>query len=221
MLFLAVLAFNNWLLGLIFDRRLLLHGAAVSELSVPSVPHAWLFRVLDIVSGVLFIVVALILAKRPPKKGKSHVFLITGTLVLGIANIVDGLFPLHCSDTANAACTIPVRISLTHFALPDHAYSSIIIGASYLALPLAGLIYSWLHKLRAFMIVSGVATIAALVSFATAIEHYIIKNSFSVHTLGFSQEAQMLLFGIWFIFWYLGIYTLTKMAAETTSKPLL
>jgi hypothetical protein len=212
--FLAVLLFNNWLLALVYNQTLLLKGGSVSELSVPSEPHAWMFRVLDIASGIMFVLVAIALAKRPPKRGKPHIFLITTTLALGIANTFDALFPLRCSDTLSKTCALSVNLSLTHFSVPDHAWSSIIIGASYFLLPLAGFIYSSLHGLKTFMVVSAVAALAALASFASALEHYAASDSFGVRTLGFSQEAQMIFFGVWFVSWYFGIYTQRKMMSQ-------
>ncbi len=151
-----MLTFNNWLLAIIFNRRLLLHDGSVSEFSVINQPHAWIFRGLDIISGVLFLILALAIANNIKWRTTGGLLLILGIVLLGAGNFFDALTPLHCAETVSSACTVPINLSLRHLILPSHAYSSIAIGVSYFILPLGGLVYGRQNQLRGFMYVSGV-----------------------------------------------------------------
>lgn len=201
-LWLAVLTFNNWLLAIIFNRHLLLHDGSVSEFSVINQPHAGLFRGLDIISGVLFLILALAIANNIKWRTTGGWLLILGIVFLGAGNFFDALVPLHCSETVSSACTIPASLSFQHLILPSHAYSSIVIGISYFLLPLGGLVYGWQNRSRSFMYISGVLFMVAAVSFVSVLGQYIVKNSFSMHTFGITQETQMLLIGLWFVAWW-------------------
>lgn len=201
-LWLAVLTFNNWVLAIIFNRRLLLHDGSVSEFSIVSQPHAWLFRTLDIISGLLFLVLAIVVARNIKWRSAGGRLLILGIVLLGAGNFFDALIPLHCSELVNSTCVVPVSLSLHHFVMPSHAYSSIAIGLSYFLLPLGGLIYGLQNRRRVFVYISGILLLVALISFASVLGQYIVKNSFSVRTFGITQETQMLLIGLWFVAWW-------------------
>lgn len=201
-IFLAALSFNNWLLALVFNRPLLFRGGSVSEFGVPTQPYSWVFRSMDILAGTLLIILAIWQAKHARSNAAGFRILVVATTVLGIANAIDGLLPLSCSETMDAGCNIPVSISLTHFAMPHHAYSSIAIGLCYLLLPLAGYVYAGRLKLRFFSLVSAALLATALLSLVSVTREYISKGSFSVHTWGFAQEVQMTLLGLWFISWF-------------------
>lgn len=201
-LWLAVATFNNWLLAIFFNPALLMRDGSVSELSVISQPHAWLFRSLDIFSALLFLALAVLMGQkiRPLKLGGRLIIL--ATVILGAGNFFDALIPLNCSQTLSSACQLPVNLSLHHLVLPDHAYSSIAIGLSYFLLPLGGLIYALQMRLRTFMQISALVLVIALISLFSVLGEYVAKNSFSVRTFGLTQEIQMLIIGLWFIFWY-------------------
>lgn len=201
-LWLAVLTFNNWLLAIIFNRRLLLRDGSVSEFSIINQPHSWLFRDLDIISGLLFLILMLVIANNVKWRTTGGRLLILGIVLLGAGNFSDALVPLHCSETVSSACTIPVNLSLQHLILPSHAYSSIAIGISYFLLPLGGLVYSRQNQLRGFTYISGFLLMVAAVSFVSVLGQYVAKNSFSVRTFGITQETQMLLIGLWFVAWW-------------------
>ncbi len=180
-------------------------GGSVSELSIAGQPHAWIFRALDILSGILFILLAILLAKRMADS-RSRNFLVVTTAILGGASIFDGALPLRCSETLNSSCTIPVSFSWSHVIVPTHGYSSIIIAVSYFLLPLAGLIYAHRQsKAQFFKIVSFIAVVEALFSFSIAVAGYVAHHGYSLKALGPSQEFQMALLGIWFISWYLTV----------------
>lgn len=201
-LWLAVLSFNNWLLAIVFNRQLLLRDGSVSEFSVASQPHSWLFRSLDIISGLLFLAVAVLIYKKTRPGGIGARIIILATTLLAIGNFFDALIPLNCSEALSANCQLPVNISLTHLVLPDHAYSSIAIGLSYFLLPLGGFIYGKARGWRTFMYISAAVLAVALISFISVLGNYATKNSFSIRTFGLSQEIQMMVIGFWFVSWY-------------------
>lgn len=205
---LTALAFNNWLLASVLNPHLFLKDGSVSEFSVPSQPHSWVFRFADIVSGILFLALAVAVFKfmKTNQKTRNWIYILAaGLAVFGIANGVDALLPLNCSNTIGSSCEATVAISLRHLILPSHAYSSVIIAVSYFLLPLAGYKYALANKLRIFELVSLISLGVAILSLATAVGQYIRQNSFTVHTAGFPQEAQMLIVGVWLVVWFFSL----------------
>jgi hypothetical protein len=203
---LIALSFNNWLLGIDLNRRLFDKDGSVSEFSALTQPHYWVFRSLDITSGILMVLLALYTFRQLVIHTKPLKYLIYGTTVLGLANIVDAILPLRCSETLNTSCNIPVVLSLTHYQMPSHAYSSVIIAVCYLILPVAALIYATLHKMKILMVFSALAAAVALESLLSAVFQYLSENSFTVKTSGAGQEFQMIILGLWFIVWGWSIY---------------
>jgi len=221
---LAVICFNNWFLGIILNPKLLFGNGAVSEFSSPSEPYALAFRTLDIVAGFLFLICALLLAGVIYKAATTaqRLFLIL-TAILGVANIVDALFPLRCSQASSAACIIPLNLSLAHFQLPSHAYSSIIIAISYFLLPLCGWFYAHNHpKTFGLMTLNAAALLAALLAVGSVLLHYLRTGSYSMRGTGISQEVQMLILGIWFILYCMTLLKIknTKQNTAHTDHPL-
>ncbi len=199
----ATLTFNNWLLAVVLNRTLFLRGGAVSELSALGQPYAVVFRSLDIISGLLFITAAaLLLQYQVLRRLKTYYALIGLTAVFGVANTIDALIPLRCSVTLAASCETPVHISLSHFTIPSHGYSSVIIALCYLALPVVGYLFAHRAKMAAFKAVSLALIAIAGVSFVAVSADYLFLHTLSERAWGPSQELQMLAFSLWFIAWY-------------------
>ncbi len=202
-LLLAVLTFNNWCLAIFFNRRLLLKGGAVSELSALNEPHALLFRVLDVLSGLLFVVAALlVLHHLAGFKTALHRVLVGATILFGVANSLDALLPLHCSETMNVNCTLIVHLSLLHPSIPSHGYSSGLIALSYLLLPLIGFGLAHKYRLAPLRLISLLVLTIAVLSLLSFVADFVVSHSWSVQALGPSQELQMVAFGLWFIALY-------------------
>ncbi|GEM_PF-2419762 len=205
---LAALTFNNWLLAFIFNRRLLLHDGSVSELAVINQPYSWLFRSMDILSGLLFIVLAVLayrLRRATHTNRRWAYILIIGLAVFGLANALDASFPLNCSNTLSRSCNLPIEIDFSRIVLPSHAYSSVTIAAGYFLLPLAGYMYARSNRLRSLERVSLITIGVAIFSFASAIHGYLHQKSLTVHTAGLPQEIQMLILGWWLLVWFYSI----------------
>ncbi len=133
---------------------------------------------------------------------------------MGLANVMDATFTLHCSETLDPNCTIPVSLSPGHFELPDHAYSSVVIAICYLVMPLAGFIYgraNRFHLLAGFSILAIAVAIASLVSASVG---YLNNGSFSVRTSGLGQEVQMIVVGLWLVILVTDIYQRFRLSPE-------
>ncbi len=221
--FLAALTYNNWLLAFIFNRRLLLHDGSVSELSVISQPHSWLFRLMDILSGLLFIVLAVLayrLMKTSHTSRRWAYMLIIGVAAFGLANALDASFPLNCSDTLSRSCNMPIEIDFSRIILPSHAYSSLIIAVGYFLLPLAGYMYARSNRLRGLERVSLVTIGVAIFSCASAMHGYLHQKSLTVHTAGLPQEIQMLILGWWLVVWFYSIKP-NELDLKEVAQPLV
>jgi len=200
LLFSAAIIFNNWLLAILVNRSLLTKGGSVSELSAQGQPHTWLFRALDIVSGLLFMTAAYLLFKRP-KNMASWRWLVIVTAVLGLANIVDTLLPLPCAATVVASCSSPIHLSFNHFSIPSHAYSSTIIGICYVILPIAGYSFAAKHRNKLLQTLSAVSLLATLIFFILLFKESSTGSYTGSATAGYSQEIQMIILGVWFWAW--------------------
>ena len=198
---LAALCFNNWLLGPLLNYHLFANNGSVSEFSATNQPYYLIFRTFDIFSGLLFALLALLLAQFLQQKDKWRHTLVLGLAILGIANVLDAFFTLPCSETLDKVCSVPINISLRHLEIPSHGYSSVIIAICYFLLPLAGILYGRAKGFKYLMAFSMIAALVALASFTSAISEYVSSQSFSVRTSGFGQEAQMIVMGVWLVTW--------------------
>ncbi len=196
---LAAVFYNNWLLAGWLSPKLLAADGSISEYSVTSQPHHFIFQFLDIISGLIIFGLAVELYKKTTIYDKVQRYLLFGLMVLGISNLADSIWVLPCSETLNRACRVPVSLSFHNFQLPSHAYSSILIAACYFILPLLGLIHSTRHKIKYFLRISALALILAVVSLLGAVDEYYKQGSFSVRTSGAGQQFQMIVLGVWLV----------------------
>lgn len=198
---LAAVTYNNWVLGRWLNPILFKANGSVSEFSVHGQPHYWLFRLLDITSGLLLVFAALLFVNRLGGSGFGRLVL-TFMVLLGAANVADALSTLPCSETLSAQCNIPVSLSLSHYQVPAHGYSSTIIALCYLLLPLAGLGWSLRRQLWPATLISAVTVVDALVSLGLALANYANSRTLSVRTSGAGQEIQMVILGFWLVVFY-------------------
>ncbi len=205
---LAMILFNNWLLGLAFNWELIKKGGSISELSSPDQPAHWLFQSLDIAAGIMILVLAYSLKDRLDLKRRSGRWLVGSSVLLGAANIADAFMPLPCSGTLDRACDSPVHLGLHGFSIPTHAISSTIIGVCFLALPILSLIY---YRLQRRITLAAFPTLLATLIFFIFLFAESAKGSYSGSTsAGYSQEVQMLMFGAWLIFWAKSLTNLAR-----------
>lgn len=200
----AALTYNNWFLGPWLNPILFSKSGSISEYSVAGQPHYLVFRLLDILSGLLLTVIAVLFINTLAKSRVGKLILVT-TFILGVANIADALAALPCSETLNNHCVIPVSISLSHYQVPAHGYSSTLIALCYFLLPLAGVMYGLGRRSQFILITSSLVVADALASFVSAIINYIHNHSLSVRTSGTGQEVGMIILAVWLIGFYLYI----------------
>lgn len=208
----AAILFNNWILGIFLNNHLFLTGGSVSEFSASTQPYHWLFRLLDIVSGLLLaglgILIYRLLAGR-----RYYSWLGFGLLILGLSNCMDAVLPLPCSGTVDAHCNAPVRISLHRVSLPTHVFSSTLIGLCYVLIPLAVYLYANRVGNQAMKLLSWVVLVSTLLFFGLlALESFYESSVFS-HLAGYSQELQMILLGWLFV-------KITSVASREPVDPL-
>ncbi len=212
---LAALTFNNWLLGSIFNQRLFNHWGTISELSAPGQPHAALFRGLDVLSGLLFILLALQLFRQLNYKNIFAKIALIFMAVLGLANIGDALMPLKCAPSLQGACGERVNLSLSNLQLPSHLLTSTLIVVSFFVLPLVGYFYAKRCSLKTLQAGSLAALAVMLASLAFGAKDYFSSTG----SIAPAQWLQMLTIGWWFILFKSGIAK-TETAAELSQGAL-
>lgn len=93
----AAVLYNAWLLGFALDPDGL-HGSYVSVLEAPGHPHAEVFVVCDIVTGVAAVLAGLMLRRRRELAGD-------GLVVFGVGNVLEATIPISARCAASvAAC---------------------------------------------------------------------------------------------------------------------
>lgn len=219
---LAAASFNNWILAIIFNRKLLFDNGAVSEFSSVGQQNAVVFRIFDVFAGFLLIFCAFLIFVLIRSSSKSVRLFALFTAILGAANIVDALFPLKCAQAVSSSCVIPFSLSLSHFQIPSHAYSSIVIAVSYFVLPLCGWFYiRGKGKNLKLKILNGAALLMAVLAVGSVLFHYLITGSYNIRGTGASQEIQMLILGVWFVAYCNVIFNGAKPQKTTVSRGLL
>jgi hypothetical protein len=94
---LAAVLYNAWLLGFALDPDGL-HGRYVSVLEAPGHPHAEVFVVCDIVTGVAAVLAGLLLRRQRELAG-------VGLVVFGVGNVLEATIPISSRCAASvAAC---------------------------------------------------------------------------------------------------------------------
>lgn len=194
---LAGLLLNNWILGIFLNWHLFFAGGSVSEFSASTQPHHWLFRSLDIAAGSLIALSSAGLLTLSKERKLLRFMAIVG-IILGLANCLDALLPLPCSGTLDAVCDSPVKVNFHRLSLPDHVLSSGFIALGFLCLPIAGIYYVRHDNVDNFKLISRAATGLMIIFLIILALGSLIEDSVMDHLVGYSQELQMLAFGVWF-----------------------
>ncbi len=99
-LIIALITTQAWLLGPALNHHLSFSKAYVSDLFLPTQPWSWLFRLLEIISGVtLFIASYQSIQKSEWYKRRVTLWLVR---ILAILTIIDGIFIDACSSQATS-----------------------------------------------------------------------------------------------------------------------
>jgi hypothetical protein len=186
----AALLFNNWLLGFILNPHIIFSADAISDLSSAGQPHALWFQLLDILSGITFVLLGVLLIQKKYINDAKTIAI--ASIILGLANILDATSPVKCTYQ----CKAGLYASLSHL----HTYTSVVIVAALFVLTLSGLLFAIKNDDQKLKILSLGTAAFTVFSIVFALIIFLINHSFSSHGYGPVQELQMLLFGIWLIY---------------------
>jgi hypothetical protein len=100
--------YSSWVLAFVLPTGLSQRAAFTSELEATGQPYAWLFRVSDVVAGLLLALGAVAAlgwaARAPTRCAPLLVLAVAAVAVTGVTNALTGVFALDCT-TSNGRCT--------------------------------------------------------------------------------------------------------------------
>lgn len=191
----GIILYNNWVLAIVVNPHATWAGATTSELGVQGQPWANMFRTLDVLAGLCFLlgIGAIIKVGKTPRE---QFMLRVGMLVLGISTISESILRLSCSSALNKTCAIEEHADGVDWQHTFHIAESVISYALLLLLPLAvywalrGLshvqhLQVWSKTLLAVMIIWFVESIARFAMDADA--------------FGYEQRGFIIVFSVWFV----------------------
>ena len=97
----AATAYSSFVFGPVLHSHLPTAHSFVSELEAAGQPYRQFFRATDILSGVLIVAVAAVLARRLGRPARPGGALIA---VMGIASVTDSATRMGCAPSLDAAC---------------------------------------------------------------------------------------------------------------------
>ncbi|MVU82371.1 DUF998 domain-containing protein [Nocardia sp. ET3-3] len=122
----AGVAYALWVVEFLLPTRLSLISGFVSEHYVVSQPYHWLFRGGDVVSGVLYLVAAGLVAARWCSGDRLVAGMAVATALFGAATVADAVFVPDCLTTVDPVCErreFAAQVSWHHLA---HLGSSVV-----------------------------------------------------------------------------------------------
>ncbi len=128
------LLYNDWLLGPFVNARMSVRYSVISELSAHLQPYAWLFRTVDISTGIVTLLVLPGLWRFLQKVHSPWRQVLFATIAcIGADSIIDAMLPISCAPSMDSAC----NLAQTHSFLTNaHMVESTIIGIITFVAPL-------------------------------------------------------------------------------------
>lgn len=192
---LGLLLYNNWILAIVLNFKAFIVGATSSELGVAGQPFYQVFRWLDIVSGLCFILTFALIGRiiRQPLLAILARLII---LLLGVSTVVESLvFPLKCASALSVACA---QQENSYAFSPAHRFHELESVVSYILTFLLPVLVAWsvqqLVALRRLYLVSMALLVFMLV---WALESA-YRESHQAATFGYEQRIFMILFSYWY-----------------------
>lgn len=191
----AVLLYNNWLLALVLNPHGTWAGATTSELGATDQPWSWLFRSLDVASGLLFLLGAAAVFRLAVTKVTRNILLLT-VAALGLSTIVESLLlPLRCSSALSRVCEQQEKLGIVGWKHEFHIIESLVsyfliwlLPVTVLAIvrnrPAGRKLKAWSWGLVFFMIIWGIETA--------------FKYSHGTASYGYEQRLFVVIFSIWY-----------------------
>ncbi len=191
----GILLYNNWLLALVLNPHATLAGATTSELVVNGQPSAIVFRIADILAGLLLLLgIGSIVSSAHNQKQKF--VLKFAMLVLGLSTIVEVFIPLDCLPALSSLCAQKERVGLLSWQHSFHIIESLVVYSLMFLLPLTAVraLRSQPKARRLVNLSWALMAIMVLWAVETAIRFTLHGESY-----GYEQRLFIVAFSIWFI----------------------
>lgn len=99
----SAVAYSSFLFGPAAHSHLPVASSFISELEADGQPYAGLFRLSDIISGLLIVALAAVLYQLVPRERALSVGCLL-TAAMGLASVADGATTMGCAPSLDAAC---------------------------------------------------------------------------------------------------------------------
>ncbi|WP_307832207.1 DUF998 domain-containing protein [Prauserella cavernicola] len=153
----ATLAHLGWALEFVLDTGLSPAHSAPDDLSAPGQPYRELFRALELVAGIAFLLSCAPLARLAPVQWQAR-STIAVIAVLGVVLVARSAFTLDCAGALTGACT--ADFSPAHHV---HVATSVLLHVIYVAGPLSLLLW-WEGRWRVVPVLVAAVESAALLA---------------------------------------------------------
>ncbi|HSW37314.1 MAG TPA: DUF998 domain-containing protein [Candidatus Saccharimonadales bacterium] len=191
----GILIYNYWLVGIVLNWPATRAGATTSELSAAGQPHAYLFRLGDIVAGLALLLGANQLAALGSTR-RQQLFLKFAMSVFAISTVVDALLPLDCSAALSQACARREHLGHVSWQHLLHLAESPIAYILIFLIPVVVIRSYWRVRPRPTIWLASwlLLAVIALWMIATLVRLALGSDSF-----GYEQRIFTVLFTAWFI----------------------
>lgn len=191
----GIILYNNWLLAGFVNPRATWAGATTSELGVQGQPWANVFRVLDVLAGICFLLGmgAIVAVGKTPRE---QFMLRVGMLVLGVSTISESILRLSCSSALSKTCALKEHTDNVDW---QHTYHIVESAVSYLLLLLLPLAVYWAVRGRARL---GHLRLWSKTLLAVMIIWFVesaARFAMDADAFGYEQRVFIIIFSVWFV----------------------
>ncbi|MBT2528080.1 DUF998 domain-containing protein [Streptomyces sp. ISL-99] len=201
LLALGATVYTAWVLEAVLATGLDPLRTYVSELAAADQPFGGLFRVTDLVAGLLILAGALWAFVRCRPRGLWDVTGWAALAVFGAATAADSRLPLSCAPTVDAACAVREAAGFVPATHAAHAWSSSIASTAAVVAVVALTVAARRHGRRSPLARTGpaiaAAELAATVWTLSSIAAFEAGNG--LWLLGAGQRLQVLLAAVWLV----------------------
>ncbi len=189
----GLVLYNNWLLAVLLNQHATLAGATTSELGVQGQPWANLFRLLDILAGICFLLSIGFVASIA-RTNWQRIALGVGMFILAASTIDESILRLSCSSALSHSCAIKEAANAVDWQHSFHIAESCL---SYLAMLLLPLGAYWavrgIAKAQRLRRWSLILLCFMLAWFAESAVRYLMHAD----AYGYEQRLFLIVFSVW------------------------
>lgn len=188
--------YASWVLQFLLPSPLSPWTSYASELAAQGQPHAGVYRAADVAAGLLFVAGGLAARRRAGRGASRRARLLPWLVVVfGLATAADGLSPMSCTPTVDAACAAREAAGEVPLGHLLHDVTSTVAGAAFWA---ALVVVTWGRPGRSRMawlllvlaVAWTVATAWTLVAQVPGVQHGL---------LGLAQRLELALTTCWLV----------------------